>query len=59
MRVSMQRVALALSYIKGEDMDEWCHRYTDILAEEVYMHGTNPNNEELWDNFVLAFVRHF
>ena len=36
MRVPMQRVALALSYIKGEDVDEWCHGYADKLAEEVY-----------------------
>ena len=55
----MQRVALALSYIKGEDMDEWCHRYADILAEEVYTYSTDPNNERLWDDFILAFVRRF
>ena len=59
MRVPMQRVALALSYIKGEDVDEWCHGYADILAEEVYTYGTDPNNERLWDDFVLAFVHHF
>ena len=59
MRVPMQRVALALSYIKGEDVDEWCHGYADILAEEVYIYGTDPNNERLWDDFVLTFVRHF
>ena len=35
MRVPMQQVALALSYIKGEDVDEWCHRYANILVEEV------------------------
>ena len=56
MRVPMQRVALALSHIKGEDVDEWCHGYADILAEEVYTYDTDPNNERLWDNFVLAFV---
>ena len=59
MKVPMQRVALALSYIKGEDVDEWCHGYADILAEEVYTYGTNPNNERLWDDFVLTFVRRF
>ena len=55
----MQRVALALSYIKGEDVDEWCHGYADILAEEVYMYGTDPNNKRLWDDFVLAFIHRF
>ena len=59
MRVPMQRVALALSYIKGEDVDKWCHGYADILAKEVYTYSTDPNNERLWDNFVLAFVRRF
>ena len=47
MRVPMQRVALALSYIKGEDVDEWCHGYADILAEEVYTNGTEPTDESL------------
>ena len=59
MRVPMQRVAVALSYIKGEDVDEWCHGYADILAEEVYTYSTDPNSERLWDDFVLAFVRRF
>ena len=35
-RVPMQRTALALSYIKGDVVDEWCHEYTDHLANEVY-----------------------
>ena len=59
MRVPMQRVALALSYIKGEDIDEWCHRYADTLAEEVYTNDMDPNNKSLWDKFILAFVRRF
>ena len=59
MRVPMQRVALTLSYIKGEDVGEWCHGYADILAEEVYTYGTDPNNERLWDDFILALVRRF
>ena len=59
MRVPMQRVALALSYIKGEEVGEWSHEYADQLADEVYNHGVDPNNERLWDDFVLAFVRRF
>ena len=59
MRVPMQWVALTLSYIKGEDVDEWCHGYADILAEEVYTYGMDPNNKRLWDDFILAFVRRF
>ena len=57
-RVPMQRVALSLSYIKGEDIDEWCHGYADTLAEEVYTNGTDPNDESLWD-VVLAFICRF
>ena len=34
--VPMQRTALALSYIKGNAVDEWCHEYADHLADEVY-----------------------
>ena len=35
-RVPMQRTTLALSYIKGDAVDEWCHEYADHLADEVY-----------------------
>ena len=40
-------------------MDEWSHEYADQLANEVYNNGVDPNNEQLWDDFVLAFVRRF
>ena len=59
MRVPMQRVALALSYIKGEEVDEWSHKYADQLANKAYNNGVDPNNERLWDDFVLAFIRRF
>ena len=55
-RVPMQRTALALSYIKGDAVDEWCHEYADHLADEVYQRGVAPTNERLWDDFVLDFV---
>ena len=55
----MQRTALALSYIKGDAVDEWCHEYADHLADEVYQRGVAPTNERLWDDFVLNFVRRF
>ena len=32
----MQQTALALSFIKGDVVDEWCHKYVDHLADEVY-----------------------
>ena len=35
-REPMQRTALALSYIKGDTIDKWCHEYADHLADEVY-----------------------
>ena len=35
-RVLMQQTALALSFIKGDVVDEWCHKYVDHLADEVY-----------------------
>ena len=40
-------------------MDKWSHEYVDQLADEVYTNGVDPNNEWLWDNFVLAFVQRF
>ena len=43
MRVPMQRVALALSYIKGEEVDKWSHEYADQLADEVYNNGVDPS----------------
>ena len=55
-RVLMQRVALALSYIKGDDVDKWSHKYADQLADQVYTNRVDPSNERLWDDFVLAFV---
>ena len=58
-RVLMQRTALALSYIKGNAVDEWCHKYVDHLADEVYQWGVALTNERLWDDFVLDFVRRF
>ena len=58
-RIPMQRTALALSYIKGDAVDEWCHEYADFLADEVYQRGVALTNERLWDDFVLDFVRCF
>ena len=55
-RVPMQRTALALSYIKGDVVDEWCHEYADHLADEVYQRGVTPTSERLWDDFVLDFI---
>ena len=55
----MQRTALALSYIKGDAVDEWCYEYADHLADEVYQRGVAPTNERLWDDFVLNFVQRF
>ena len=45
--VPMQRTALALSYIKGDAVDEWCHKYADHLANEVYQRGVAPTSERL------------
>ena len=53
--IPMQRTALALSYIKGDAVDEWCHEYADHLADEVYQRGVTPTNERLWDDFVRRF----
>ena len=57
--IPMQRTALALSYIKGDAVDEWCHEYADHLADEVYQRGVAPTNERLWDDFILNFVQRF
>ena len=55
----MQRTALALSYIKGDAIDEWCHKYADHLVDEVYQREVALTNERLWDDFVLDFIRRF
>ena len=55
----MQRTALALSFIKGDAVNKWCHEYVDHLADEVYQWGVAPTNERLWDNFILNFVQRF
>ena len=55
----MQRTTLALSYIKGDVVDEWCHEYADHLTDEVYQWGVASTNEWLWDDFILDFVRRF
>ena len=57
--IPMQRTTLALSYIKGDAVDEWCHEYADHLADEVYQRGVTPTNKRLWDDFILDFVRRF
>ena len=57
--VPMQRTTLALSYIKGDAVDEWCHEYADHLADEVYQRGVTPTNKRLWDDFILDFVQRF
>ena len=59
MRVPMQRVALALSYIKEEEVDEWSHEYVNQLANKVYNNEVDPSDEQLWDDFVLAFIYRF
>ena len=58
-RVPMQWTTLALSYIKGDAIDEWCYEYADHLTDEVYQRGVAPTNERLWDNFILDFVQRF
>ena len=58
-QVPMQRTTLALSYIKGDAVNEWCHEYADHLANEVYQRGVAPTNERLWDDFILNFVQRF
>ena len=55
----MQWTTLALSFIKGDTIDEWCHEYADHLVDDVYQRGVAPTNERLWDNFVLDFVWRF
>ena len=57
--IPMQRTTLALSYIKGDAVDEWCHEYADHLADEVYQRGVTPTNKRLWDDFILDFVQRF
>jgi len=62
--VPLQRVALALSYIQGSKVDKWVQLYAEHLARQVYGVAGQPamyrlNNEELWNDFVVAFRRQF
>jgi hypothetical protein len=60
----MQRVALALTFIKGERVERWVFNYSKHLAGCIYgINGRPPNyaptDERLWDEFVVAFRRQF
>lgn len=57
--IPAKRVCLALSYIKGDKVDRWAHQYADHVAEELYTNNVDPQNEALWNNFVIAFRRQF
>ena len=58
------RVALALTYIRGEHVDLWAQQYADYLAGCVS--GVNgqpptnlPTNKALWTEFATVFNRQF
>ena len=57
----MQRVALALSFIKGDKVDQWAYSMANWLAEQVYREDnpTLPTDERLWNEFVFTFRRQF
>jgi hypothetical protein len=57
--VPMQRIALALTYIKGPKVNNWSHQYADYLADQVWNQGRLPTDEALWNDFVIAFRRQF
>lgn len=60
-RVPMQRVALALSFIKGEKVNQWTYTMANWLAEQVYRthDPVHPGNERLWNEFAVAFRRQY
>ena len=62
MRVPMKRVALALSYIKGEDVDEWCHRYSIQWVKKpsqclaVLQRLTRNKSEKIGNDLKIIYV---
>ena len=62
--VPFTRVALALTFIKGDKVDLWSQQYADYLAGLVYgINGQPPTHavtdEALWNDFTTAFHRQF
>jgi hypothetical protein len=61
-----RRVALALTFMHGQKVDDWVVQYIDLVSTKVYSNQTtNPptpathqfNNERLWTEFVADFRR--
>ena len=59
-QIPMQRVALALSFIKGDKIDQWVAGQANWLAMQVYGENNQPAShlaidDYLWVEFTVAF----
>jgi hypothetical protein len=64
MKLPADRVALALTYIKGPRVNNWVYRQIELLSKRVDGDGRRPpeyneSEEELWTNFVEDFIKAF
>jgi hypothetical protein len=64
MKLPADRVALALTYIKGPKVNNWVYRQIELLSKRVDGDGRHSpdyheSEEELWTNFVDDFIKAF
>jgi hypothetical protein len=64
MRTPATRVGLALSYIKGDKVNDWVYNQVNQLSVRVYGDSRNPPthnaiDEALWEDFVTDFRNAF
>ena len=64
MKLPANRVALALTYIKGDKVNNWVYRQIELLSTKVDGDGRNrpshdEDDEDLWTEFVDDFIRAF
>ena len=60
MKVPMLRIALALSCMEGEKVDQWKGAYANKLADLCWLNGRmvvkmKKTDERLWNDFFIAF----
>jgi len=58
MQEPYSRVSLALSYFKGDKVEEWASDQLMLLQEKVHVQGRDPATDmTLWDEFREDFFR--
>jgi hypothetical protein len=64
MKLPADRVALALTYIKGPRVNNWVYQQIELLSKKVDGDRRNPPeyeeaNEDLWEEFIEDFIKAF